>query len=232
MLGVLVALDGISKWLLWCGSSGGNAGAVSSGCGIATINGFLVQWLCCGSVAVLWWCAQCPLVLLVVLVQSHQPPLWHAWDSVPAVLIQVVLDPGGFCGCWWVLWWLLSWLAPHWVAVEWWGACARAGCGTGVVVDGPPPHCTDKPFSRTLRLLLALLAVALVVGCEAEHVLGVGCAAGCGAGESAAAGGLFCVVGVARTAPDGSAAAAVVVVVCVPVCGSCGAPEARHSAPH
>ena len=188
------------------------------------------QWVF-GSVVVLWWCAQCPLVLLVVLVQSHQPPLWHAWDSVPVALIQVVLDPGGFCGCWWVLWWLLSWLAPHWVAVEWWGACSRAGCGTGVVVDGPPPHCTVKPFSRTLWLLLALLAVAVVVGCEAEHVLGVVCAAGCGAGETAAGGGLFCVVAVTRMAPGGSAAAAVAVV-CVPGCGSCGAPEARHSAPH
>ena len=94
-------------------------------------------------------------------------------------------------------------------------------------MDGPPPHCTDKPFSHTLRLLLALLAVAVVAGCEAEHVLGVVCAAG---------GGLFCVVAVVRTAPGGSAAAAaaavVVVVVCVPVCGSCGALEARHSTPH
>ena len=203
--GMRAGRPGGTGWFLWCGNSGGNA------------------------VAVLWWCAQCPLVLLVVLVQSHQPPLWHAWDSVPVVLIQVVLDPGGFCGCWWVLWWLLSWLAPHWVAVEWWGACSRAGCGTGVVVDGPPPHCTDKPFSRTLRLLLALLAGPLWW----DVMQGVVRAAGCGAGEAAAGGKLCCVVGVARTAPGGSAAAAAaVVVVCVPVCGSCGAPEARHSAPH
>ena len=54
-------------------------------------------------------------------------------------------------------------------------ACARAVCGTGVVVDGPPPHCTTNR-SRTLRLLLALLLVAAVVGCEAAGICSAWCA--------------------------------------------------------